>query len=111
MNKGEQSEYYIIVKESVAVSSCFYFNICLSKGIVVCKASLRFEIRLNFSINPRKLSILYWYFSNRSEASKGNMDWSVRIGLKPSYHITHTGHNDCVIRNKRLSEIVVRKQP
>ena len=30
--------------------------------------SLRFEKRLNFSISPRKLSILYWSFSRRSEA-------------------------------------------
>ena len=34
------------------------------------RASLRFKKRLNFSINLRKLSIFYWYFSNRSEAQE-----------------------------------------
>ena len=33
-----------------------------------CRASLRFEKRLNFSINPWKLPIFFRSFSNRSEA-------------------------------------------
>ena len=32
------------------------------------RASLRVAKRLNFSINPRKLSIFHWFFSNRIEA-------------------------------------------
>ena len=35
---------------------------------VMIRASLRFEIILNFLINPRKKSIFYWSFSNQSEA-------------------------------------------
>ena len=34
----------------------------------IIRASLRFEKRLNCSINLRKPSIFYWSFSNRSEA-------------------------------------------
>ena len=35
---------------------------------ITSKASLRFKKRQNFWINPRKLSIFYRYFPNRSEA-------------------------------------------
>ena len=42
---------------------CYYMIIPL-KGIWV---SLRFENRLNFTINPRKLSIVYWCVKKRSE--------------------------------------------
>ena len=41
--------------------------IIMDRGVAI-RTSLRFEKRLNFSINPRKLSIFYRSFSNRSEA-------------------------------------------
>ena len=43
-------------------------------------ASLRFEKRLKFSINPRKLSIFYRSFSNRSEAlNRAKIEISVGV--------------------------------
>ena len=44
----------------------------------IIRASLRFEKRLNFSINTRKLSIFHRYVSNRSEALPivNGRDWS-----------------------------------
>ena len=36
--------------------------------LIVSRASLRLELRLNFLINPQKLSILYCLFLNRSDA-------------------------------------------
>ena len=61
--------------------------------------SLQFRKRLNFSINPRKLSKFYWSFSDQSDALKYNIlcyrsDW---LGLCLFCSI-----NPCVLSSNRV---------
>ena len=63
-------------------------NVCI-KFYVVITGSLWFEKRLNFSINPRKLSIFYLYFFEPKGSPSWNHPWY-------AYHMMmHTRYATC----------------